>query len=119
MIMLTAAVVRTWHLSNNGFGRPYYAAGVRSMLRCPHCFRFNSFDPAGFVSLDKPPIAIWFQALSAKLLGFRGIVVLLPQVIANRFTARVRPDPPTQVAGQDASTDVAPPAGARRQRAHL
>jgi 4-amino-4-deoxy-L-arabinose transferase-like glycosyltransferase len=81
MIMLTAAVVRTWHLSNNGFGRPYYAAGVRSTLSCPHCFLFNSFDPAGFVSLDKPPIAIWFQVLSAKLLGFRGIAVLLPQVI--------------------------------------
>jgi 4-amino-4-deoxy-L-arabinose transferase-like glycosyltransferase len=42
---------------------------------------FNSFDPAGFVSLDQPPIAIWFQVLSAKLLGFRGIAVPLPQVI--------------------------------------
>ena len=81
MIVLIAAAVRTWHLSNNGFGRPYYAAGVRSMLSCPHCFLFNSFDPAGFVSLDKPPIAIWIQVLGAKLLGFRGIAVLLPQVI--------------------------------------
>jgi 4-amino-4-deoxy-L-arabinose transferase-like glycosyltransferase len=38
---------------------------------------------------------------------------------ANRFTARVRPDPPAQVAGQDAATDAATPAGARRQRARI
>jgi 4-amino-4-deoxy-L-arabinose transferase-like glycosyltransferase len=24
-----------------------------------HNFFFNAFDPAGFVSLDKPPVAFW------------------------------------------------------------
>jgi 4-amino-4-deoxy-L-arabinose transferase-like glycosyltransferase len=80
-ILLVAAVVRDWKLSANGFGRQYYAAGVRSMMDCPRCLLFNSFDPAGFVSLDKPPIAIWLQVLSAKLIGFSGIALLLPQVI--------------------------------------
>jgi len=54
-ILGLAAVLRLWHLDQNGFGRQYYAAGVRSMLGSWHCFFFNSFDPAGFVSLDKPP----------------------------------------------------------------
>jgi 4-amino-4-deoxy-L-arabinose transferase-like glycosyltransferase len=80
-ILLVAAIVRGWQLSANGFGRQYYAAGVRSMLDCPRCLLFNSFDPAGFVSLDKPPIAIWLQVLSAKLIGFSGIAMLLPQVV--------------------------------------
>ena len=80
LILLVAAVLRTWQLSSNGFGRQYYAAGVRSMMSCPRCFLFNSFDPGGFVSLDKPPIAIWLQVLSAKLVGFNGIAMLLPQV---------------------------------------
>jgi 4-amino-4-deoxy-L-arabinose transferase-like glycosyltransferase len=51
------------------------------MLDCPRCLLFNSFDPGGFVSLDKPPVAIWLQVLSAKLIGFNGLAMLLPQVV--------------------------------------
>jgi 4-amino-4-deoxy-L-arabinose transferase-like glycosyltransferase len=81
LVLLVAAAARSWQLSANGFGRQYYAAGVRSMMDCPRCMLFNSFDPSGFVSLDKPPIAIWLQVLSAKLIGFSGLAMLLPQVI--------------------------------------
>ena len=52
------------------------------MLDSWHSFFFNSFDPAGFVSFDKPPVAIWLQAASAKLLGFSALSILLAQVIA-------------------------------------
>jgi 4-amino-4-deoxy-L-arabinose transferase-like glycosyltransferase len=52
------------------------------MLDSWHNFLFNAFDPAGFVSIDKPPVAIWLQAASAKLLGFSALSILLAQVIA-------------------------------------
>jgi len=84
-LMLVAAVAvlaRTWQLSQNDFGRQYYAAGVRSMLDSWHNFLFNAFDPAGFVSIDKPPVAIWLQVASAKLLGFGALSILLAQVMA-------------------------------------
>jgi 4-amino-4-deoxy-L-arabinose transferase-like glycosyltransferase len=80
-ILALAAVLRLWHLDQNGYGRLYYAAGVRSMMDCLHCFFYNSFDPAGFVSLDKPPVSMWLQVLGAKLLGFSALSVLLPQVL--------------------------------------
>lgn len=80
-ILLLATLLRTWQLSDNGFGRQYYAAGVRSMMGSWHNFLFNAFDPGGFVSLDKPPVAMWLQVLSAKLFGFSGISMLLPQVL--------------------------------------
>jgi 4-amino-4-deoxy-L-arabinose transferase-like glycosyltransferase len=51
------------------------------MMDSPHNFFFNSFDPAGFVSLDKPPVALWIQVVSAKLFGFSGLSVLVPQVV--------------------------------------
>jgi hypothetical protein len=69
-ILIVAAILRTLWLSQNGYGRLYYAAGVRSMLASWHNFFFNAFDPAGFVSLHKPPIALWLQVASAKLVGF-------------------------------------------------
>jgi 4-amino-4-deoxy-L-arabinose transferase-like glycosyltransferase len=82
LIAAVAALARTWQLSQNDFGRQYYAAGVRSMLGSWHNFIFNAFDPAGFISIDKPPVAIWLQVASAKLLGFSALAILLAQVMA-------------------------------------
>jgi 4-amino-4-deoxy-L-arabinose transferase-like glycosyltransferase len=80
-ILAVAALLRVWSLSANGYSREYYAAAVRGMLQSWHNTFFNSFDPGGFVTLDKPPVAIWFQALFAKLFGFSAINTLLPQVL--------------------------------------
>jgi 4-amino-4-deoxy-L-arabinose transferase-like glycosyltransferase len=52
------------------------------MLGSWHNFIFNAFDPAGFISIDKPPVAIWLQVASAKLLGFSAPAILLAQVVA-------------------------------------
>lgn len=82
LILVIGAVARAWQLAQNEFGRQYYAAAVRGMLENWHSVFFNSFDPAGFVSLDKPPVAIWLQAVFAKLLGFSGHSILLAQVVA-------------------------------------
>lgn len=80
-ILLLGAGLRVWRLEANGFGTEYYAAGVRSMLESWHLFLFNSFDPAGFVTLDKPPVAFWIQAASAWVFGYNGLSLLLPQVV--------------------------------------
>ena len=80
-VMALGLGLRLWRLGQNGYGTEYYSAGIRSMMDSPHNFLFNSFDPAGFVSLDKPPVALWIQVASVKLLGFSGLAVLLPQVL--------------------------------------
>jgi 4-amino-4-deoxy-L-arabinose transferase-like glycosyltransferase len=80
-VLSVAALLRLWNLGQNGYSREYYAAAVLSMLDSWHNTFFNSFDPGGFVSLDKPPVAIWVQALFAKLFGFSALNSLLPQVI--------------------------------------
>ncbi len=46
-----------------------------------HNFFFASFDPAGFISVDKPPLALWIQVLAVKLFGFRPAVLLMPQAL--------------------------------------
>ena len=35
-----------------------------------HDFVFGAFDPAGTISVDKLPGALWVQALSVRLFGF-------------------------------------------------
>jgi 4-amino-4-deoxy-L-arabinose transferase-like glycosyltransferase len=81
-VLLIAAVLRLWRLEDNGFGTAYYAAGVRSMLQGAWLFFYNSFDPAGFISLDKPPVAFWIQTAFAAVLGYSGWTIHLPQALA-------------------------------------
>jgi 4-amino-4-deoxy-L-arabinose transferase-like glycosyltransferase len=80
-VLILAGALRLWRLDQNGYGNEYYSAAVRSMTASWHNFLYTSFDPAGFVSVDKPPIALWIQVASAKLFGFHGLSVLLPQVL--------------------------------------
>jgi 4-amino-4-deoxy-L-arabinose transferase-like glycosyltransferase len=81
-IVLISVFMEFFQLGQNGFGTFYYAAGVRSMLDSWHNFFFVSFDPGGFVSIDKPPLAFWLEVASAKLFGFTPFSVFLPQALA-------------------------------------
>ncbi|HEU5194114.1 MAG TPA: glycosyltransferase family 39 protein, partial [Methylomirabilota bacterium] len=80
-VLAMAAALRLWRLDRNGFGNEYYTAGVRSMSQSWHNFLYNSFDPAGFISVDKPPVALWIQVASVKLFGFHAMSVLIPQAL--------------------------------------
>lgn len=82
MILGLGACLNLLRLGKEGYGNPYYAAAVRSMLQSWHNFFFVSFDPGGFVSVDKPPLGFWIQTASAKLFGFHGWSILLPQALA-------------------------------------
>jgi 4-amino-4-deoxy-L-arabinose transferase-like glycosyltransferase len=68
-------------LSQNGFANVYYSAAVKSMLRSFHNFFFVSFDPGGLVSVDKPPLGLWLETLSAKIFGFAPLPLLIPEGI--------------------------------------
>src|SRR6266571_4350960 len=81
-IMLISIFMNFFQLGQNGFGNLYYAAGIRSMLDNWHNFFFVSYDPGGFVTIDKPPLVFWLRVVSAKLLGFTPFSVFLPQAIA-------------------------------------
>jgi 4-amino-4-deoxy-L-arabinose transferase-like glycosyltransferase len=81
-VLLLSAGLNFYRLNREGFANLYYAAGVRGMLTSWHNAFFVSFDPGGFVSIDKPPLGFWLQALSAWIFGFHGWSILLPQALA-------------------------------------
>jgi 4-amino-4-deoxy-L-arabinose transferase-like glycosyltransferase len=80
-VLTLSAVLNVDKLSQNGYANIFYSAGVKSMLRSWHNFLFVSFDPGGLVTVDKPPLALWVQAASAKLFGFSPLSLLLPEAI--------------------------------------
>jgi hypothetical protein len=63
-VMSLAAVLNLWALSRNGWANDYYAAAVKSMSSSWHDFLFASLDKGGVMTVDKPPLALWVQALS-------------------------------------------------------
>src|SRR4051812_40984388 len=76
-----AAVLNLWALHLNGFANEYYSAAVRSMSQSWHNFLYDSFDPSGVMTLDKPPLALWVQALSVRVFGFHQLSILVPQAL--------------------------------------
>src|SRR5690349_8078868 len=80
-LLVLAALLDLWRLSQNGWANPFYSAAVRSMSMNWHNFAFASLDPSGVMTVDKPPLALWVQTLSAKAFGFHPLSVLVPQAI--------------------------------------
>ncbi len=80
-VLILALVLRLWGLDQNRWGNEYYTAAVRSMAINWHNFFYTAFDPAGFISIDKPPVALWLQVISVKLFGFHPLSILMPQVL--------------------------------------
>ncbi|MFA5269890.1 MAG: glycosyltransferase family 39 protein, partial [Methanoregula sp.] len=81
-ILLLSAFLNLWNIWNGGISNTYYASAVKSALVNPAAGFFNSLDPAGFITVDKPPVGIWVQALFAAELGFSGWTIILPQALA-------------------------------------
>ena len=80
-ILLVSIFMNFFQLGKNGFGT-FYPPAVRSMMDNWHNFFFSSYDPGGFVTIDKPPVGFWLQVFSAKIFGFTPFSVLLPQALA-------------------------------------
>ena len=77
----------------------YYAAADRSMSVSWHDFIFGAFDPAGTITVDKLPGALWFQALSVRAFGLHTWAIILPQVIEGILTVLVLYRAVTRLAG--------------------
>jgi 4-amino-4-deoxy-L-arabinose transferase-like glycosyltransferase len=88
-VLALSTVLGTHRLAQNGYANVFYSAGVKSMLGSFHNFLFNSFDPGGLVTVDKPPLSLWVQVVSAKLFGFSPLSLLLPEAIVGVITVGV------------------------------
>ncbi|MBV9422591.1 MAG: glycosyltransferase family 39 protein, partial [Solirubrobacterales bacterium] len=76
-----AGVLNLWGLSINAWANQYYSAAVRSMTTSWHDFLFASLDRSGLMTVDKPPLSLWVQALSARIFGFHALSLLVPQAL--------------------------------------
>src|SRR5438552_15896805 len=60
----------------------FYDAAVRSMALSWHNFFYAAFEPGARIAVDKPPVDLWLQVASVKLLGFNSLALKLPEALA-------------------------------------
>src|ERR1700680_3103963 len=81
-LLALSALLYLWDLGREDMANPFYSAAVMSGSQSWKAFFFGSFDAASFVTVDKPPVALWVMELSARLFGFSSWSMLVPQALA-------------------------------------
>ncbi len=89
VIVALATGLRFANLGSLGYANHYYTAAVTSMLQSWSNFFFVAAEPGGAVSVDKPPLGLWLQAISAYFFGVNGFAVLLPEIVAGLLSVVV------------------------------
>ncbi|MEV4421855.1 glycosyltransferase family 39 protein [Patulibacter sp. NPDC049589] len=103
-LLVLAAVLNLWNLGINGQANDYYSAAVKSMSTNWHAFLYGSFDSAGVQTVDKPPLALWVQALSVRVFGFSSWSYLVPQALMGVATVGLTYDVARRVFGRFAGS---------------
>lgn len=88
-LLAVAFALYAWKLSANGYANSYYAAAVKSEADDWKAFFFGSLDAGSYITVDKPPMALWAMSLSARIFGFGTWSMLLPQAVAGAASVGV------------------------------
>jgi 4-amino-4-deoxy-L-arabinose transferase-like glycosyltransferase len=76
-----AGVLYLVNLTVSGWANTYYALAAQAASQSWSALFFGSLDASGFITLDKPPLAILPMAIAVKLLGLSSFSILLPEAL--------------------------------------
>ena len=88
-VVVLSLALNAWSLGQNGWGNTFYTAATWSATTSWSNLFFGSFDPGGFITVDKPPVALWIQGLSARAFGFSSWSVLGPSAVAGALSVAI------------------------------
>jgi 4-amino-4-deoxy-L-arabinose transferase-like glycosyltransferase len=75
------AILYLWGLDRSGWANGFYSAAVVAGTKSWKAFFFGSFDAANFITVDKPPAALWVMELSTRVFGINSWSILAPQAL--------------------------------------
>jgi 4-amino-4-deoxy-L-arabinose transferase-like glycosyltransferase len=80
-LLAATAVLYLWGLSASGWANDFYSAAAQAASQSWKAFFFGSSDGSNFITIDKPPAALWVMGLSARLFGVNSWSLLVPQAL--------------------------------------
>ena len=80
-LLVGAALLYLVDLSSSGYANSFYAAAVQAGTKSWKAFFFGSSDASNFITVDKPPAALWVMEISARAFGVNSWSILVPQAL--------------------------------------
>jgi 4-amino-4-deoxy-L-arabinose transferase-like glycosyltransferase len=80
-LLAATALLYLWNLGSSGWANSFYSSAVQAGTRSWKAFFFGSSDASNFITVDKPPAALWVMELSARVFGLSSWSVLVPQAL--------------------------------------
>ncbi len=80
-LLLATAAAYVWNLSASGDANSFYAAAVQAGTKSWKALFFGSLDASNFITVDKPPAALWVMGLSGRIFGFSSWSMLVPEAL--------------------------------------
>lgn len=80
-LLAATGALYLWNLSISGWANTFYSAAVQAGASSWKAFFFGSSDASNFITVDKPPAALWLMDLSARVFGVNSFAILLPQAL--------------------------------------
>src|SRR6202048_3213051 len=80
-LLAGTALLYLWGLGASGWANSFYSAAVQAGTKSWKAFFFGSSDAANFITVDKPPAALWVMELSARVFGLNAWSILVPQAL--------------------------------------
>ncbi|MFF2656473.1 ArnT family glycosyltransferase [Kitasatospora sp. NPDC058032] len=88
-LLAATAVLYLWGLSASGWANSFYSAAAQAGSQSWKAFFYGSSDAGNFITVDKPPLALWPMALAARVFGLSSWSVLAPQALMAVATVAV------------------------------
>jgi 4-amino-4-deoxy-L-arabinose transferase-like glycosyltransferase len=88
-LLAATALLYLWGLGASGYANSFYSAAVQAGTRSWKAFFFGSSDASNFITVDKPPLALWPAVLAARVFGVNAWTLLVPQALAGVATVGV------------------------------
>ncbi len=80
-LLVGAAVLYIWGLGASGWANSFYSAAAQAGSQSWKALFFGSSDAANFITVDKPPAALWIMAISIRVFGLNSWSILVPEAL--------------------------------------
>jgi 4-amino-4-deoxy-L-arabinose transferase-like glycosyltransferase len=88
-LLVVTGILYIWNLSSSGWANSFYSAAVQAGTKNWEAFFYGSSDAANSITVDKPPMSLWFMEISARIFGLSSFSILLPEALMGVATVAV------------------------------
>jgi 4-amino-4-deoxy-L-arabinose transferase-like glycosyltransferase len=88
-LLVGTGVLYIWGLGASGWSNAFYSAAAQAGSQSWKALFFGSSDASNFITVDKPPAALWIMGVSIRLFGLSSWSILVPEALMGVATVGV------------------------------